>query len=226
MVSQAWERKTVLILADGEGIAPEKLELLARDAQVVVGVDGGMRWARQAGLMVDLLLGDLDSLEPEIVAEIIDKGTPPIQRFPVQKDAADTQLALDEALVRGASKVILVSGWGNRLDHSLANLHLLAAYSQKFDRLTWETALGSVYFLNPANKTLSLSLAKDQTFSIIPLNGSVQGLTIKGAVYPLDNRTVDWGSTLGVSNQALGGELKISIVSGICSVLLPNAAKI
>ena len=50
-----------------------------------------------------------------------------VDRHPAEKDATDLELAFDAAIARGARRVVLVDGGGDRLDHLLGNLLLLAS---------------------------------------------------------------------------------------------------
>ena len=108
-----------VVVASGEG---PKLTLPR--ARNVVAADGGLLRARELGLAVDLVVGDLDSVTPEALAAAEDTGAR-IVRHPPAKDATDLELALDEALALGARRVLLVASASGRLDHLLGSLLLL-----------------------------------------------------------------------------------------------------
>ena len=78
------------------------------------------------GLHVDHLVGDLDSADPARSTRRSRSGTT-VDRHPAEKDATDLELAFDAAVARGARRVVLVDGGGDRLDHLLGNLLLLAS---------------------------------------------------------------------------------------------------
>ena len=86
----------------------------------------GLQVATALGLHVDLLVGDLDSADPALVDAAVASGTT-VERHPAEKDATDLELAFDAAIARGAQRVVLVDGGGDRLDHLLGNLLLLAS---------------------------------------------------------------------------------------------------
>ena len=75
---------------------------------------------------MDHLVGDLDSADPAAVDAAVASGTT-VDRHPAEKDATDLELAFDAAIARGARRVVLVDGGGDRLDHLLGNLLLLAS---------------------------------------------------------------------------------------------------
>ena len=92
---------------------------------LVVGADGGALKAMSLGLRLDLVVGDGDSLAPERIVELR-RGGIEVIIHPVDKDESDTELAVREALARGATSIAIVGAFGGtRLEHSVANLLLL-----------------------------------------------------------------------------------------------------
>ena len=120
----------VLVVADGD--VPSQAALDASwpgwddGVEAVIAADGGLARARAIGLEPSLLVGDLDSLDPALVAAAEASG-PPIRRSPVAKDESDAELALLAALDDGATRITMLGAFGGpRLDHALANVWLLA----------------------------------------------------------------------------------------------------
>lgn len=204
-------------------MATDRLAQLAAWAEVVVGIDGGARQALAEGICLDLLLGDFDSLEDEVITRLSATGTP-VQRYPVQKDATDTELALELAVNSGVKEIVVVSGIGDRLDHSLANLFLLGKYATQV-KLTWVTAFGTIYYLSEKSPKFSAELTPDRVFSIIALSDCLEGLSISGAKYPLRSFCLPFGSTVGISNESTGGKLEITIKRGLGAVVFPEVNK-
>ena len=98
-----------------------------RAADLVIAADGGARRLLDLRIAPHYLVGDLDSLSQETVARLTSAGCQ-VQRHPAAKDATDTELAIELALDQGATDIDLVGATGGaRLDHSLANVLLLAA---------------------------------------------------------------------------------------------------
>ena len=91
----------------------EKLE----EGDLLIAADGG--YAYLQGQKPDLVVGDFDSLG------YVPEGEQ-IIRHPVQKDDTDMLLAVREGLKRGYRKFVLYGGIGGRLDHTIANLQVLA----------------------------------------------------------------------------------------------------
>jgi len=116
--------KTVLILANGEWGDASRLPELAERADRIVAADGAWAKAVAAGVPVDRVIGDLDSLTDEQKASLRASGVD-VQVHPAHKDFTDLHLALDHALGLSPGKVIVFGAFGGRIDHTLANVLLL-----------------------------------------------------------------------------------------------------
>ena len=104
---------------------------------LVVGVDAGVATALALGGRVDVAVGDFDSLAPELVADL-DAIADEVHRHPTDKDATDLELALDLVAGRPSSghrRLLVVGLEGDRPDHALANLLLLASPARAGVRL-------------------------------------------------------------------------------------------
>ena len=97
---------------------------MLQEDDFLVAVDGGLRHLLAINRQPHLLIGDLDSVTPEQL-EALSSGGVEIQRFPVEKDETDLELALLETTRRGYKTIILVGALGGRIDQMLANLYLL-----------------------------------------------------------------------------------------------------
>ena len=91
---------------------------------LVIAVDGGSLHAKSLGLNIDIVIGDLDSLNVETHAALSAIGTQ-IKTLPSRKDETDLELALIHATEQGAKQIAILGAFGGRLDMSLSNLFLL-----------------------------------------------------------------------------------------------------
>lgn len=94
-----------------------------RSASLVVAADGGARHAAPLGLPLHQVVGDFDSLSAADADELEAAGVT-VSRFPTNKDATDTELALLAALNAGATEIALLCTWGGRSDHAIGTLAL------------------------------------------------------------------------------------------------------
>ena len=107
------------------GDAPERMLLLscAGYADLKIAADRGVEAFEGTGVLPDLLVGDMDSVNPEVLESVQQRTQ--VQRLPVQKDDTDGVHALDQAIARGAKSITILGALGGRMDHAMANLMLL-----------------------------------------------------------------------------------------------------
>ena len=172
--------------------------LSARSSAFVVAADSGLDHARALGLDVDLVVGDLDSVSPGALAWAEHRAIP-VERFPVDKDATDTELAVIAVVERGARHVVLLTGAGDRLDHLLSVVLLLG--HPAFAGVVLEAWVGRAHLLRVVGPgTLVLPAAPGETVSLLPIGGPVHGITTTGLRYPLADETLAPATSRGVSN--------------------------
>jgi len=107
------------IYAGGE-IFPDNITEHPKADELTVAADGGYKNAKRLGDSVQILVGDLDSLDRSAIDDKVKVVT-----VPADKDFTDTKLAADTAIREGATELIIIGGLSGRLDHTLANLALL-----------------------------------------------------------------------------------------------------
>ncbi|MDR2672688.1 MAG: thiamine diphosphokinase [Coriobacteriales bacterium] len=116
------------------GISPQRLARLAADATTVLAVDSGANWAHRAKLTPDVLVGDFDSIDPEIKESFCQDGVE-LVASPVDKDYSDLDLALGEVWRRYATlqtvRLVVCNTLGGRVDHELAALGSLLTYAKR-----------------------------------------------------------------------------------------------
>jgi thiamine pyrophosphokinase len=119
-------QKTI-VLANGtlDDPAPLRKRLMAWGEAEVIAADGGARLAASLGLRPQIVIGDLDSLDPQDRQVLTEAGAR-LQASPADKDETDLELALRLAVAGGAEQVAVLGALGGRLDMTLANLLLLA----------------------------------------------------------------------------------------------------
>lgn len=60
---------------------------------------------------------------------------------------------------------------------------------------------------------------RGEQLSLFPLTADVEGVTTTGLKYPLDNETLQFASSRGLSNEMLGTRASVSISRGILLVI-------
>lgn len=188
---------------------------LLKDANLIICIDGGSNHLYRLEMNPDLIIGDLDSIKPEVKDHYMKQGIE-FKKFPRKKDKTDTEIAIEYAYSLNPSEVILLGAIGSRLDHSLTNINLLYNYYNKDIVLKLINENNEVVLI-----TDSISLTGDagDTVSLVPLNGDVTGVCLEGLEYPLGDATIRFGSSLGVSNVMTKGTCNVSIKTGYLLVI-------
>lgn len=208
---------TAIIFANGNLDPTPELDALIKKADLIIAADGGANHCAQLNLIPDVLLGDLDSIFPEILESYKTEGTV-INRHPKRKDATDLELALDLAVEKGSRSVWLVGALGGRWDMSLANIMLAAGDKYKHLKISLLGQDCSMHILHPAAHTI---IGKPgQKVSILPLKGDAHGVTLDEFEYPLKDHDVPFGSSIGVSNVMQKDQGKVHFTQGILLCVL------
>lgn len=184
-----------------------------READLIIAVDGGAELCRRLNITPHLLVGDLDSISPQLVEKYTHAGVE-IIRYPSRKDATDLELSLDLAISRGAEDVVLFGVLGGRWDMSLSNVMLAASEKYRQMRISLIDMTCRMHIIH-SGSTLNLKGLPGQIISLIPLSDNVHKVTITGFEYLLKNSTLPFGSSRGISNILLKTEGTITLRSGI-----------
>lgn len=207
------EEKSALIFANGEAAMPPDLADLLGRAGLIIAADGGAGHCARLGIVPHHLIGDLDSLEEEILQQLQHQGTL-IHRHPPEKDATDLELALDLALDLGASETWLIGALGGRWDMSLANILLCAQEKYRPLRLSLAGSECRMHLIH-AGSAYTIRPRPGSKVSLLPLRGDAHGITLEGFQYPLRDATLPFGTSRGISNVAKAAEATVHLREGM-----------
>jgi thiamine pyrophosphokinase len=193
--------------------APGLRACLPAAPDVVIAADSGLAHAEALGLAVDLVVGDLDSVDPHALERAARAGTR-VERHPVAKDQTDLELALDAAIGSCApgGRIVVVSSVGGRLDHGLANLLVLGSPRYREVRIDAFVDAWAVTVIHPGS--VSLTARADRLVTLLPVGGDAHGVVTAGLRYPLRGETLRAGTTRGVSNVAETTEVTVTLGEG------------
>jgi thiamine pyrophosphokinase len=216
-----------LILADGDVPARSDLDLTwpawDRDIELVIAADGGARHAIGLGLAIDLWVGDGDSIGEDALAALEASGVP-LERSPQDKDESDTELAIRAALRRGQSGILILGALGGRIDHTLANIGLLAMPELAgLDAAILDDRSRTVLVRAPgpdgATVERLLPGRPGDLISLLPLGPGVDGVTTRGLAYPLVDEPVPEGRSRGLSNVRTTPDAAVVVRHGLLLVV-------
>jgi thiamine pyrophosphokinase len=180
----------------------------------VIAADSGIAHATALGLAPELWVGDFDSAGTALEAVF---AHVPRQVHPAEKNASDGELAIKEALARGARDIVLVGAFGGQFDHMIAHAMLLMELARRGVTALLSSGHEEAHALTQL--LLFVDLAPATGLSIVPLT-DLKGLTITGVRWPLKEHFVQRGSTLTLSNSCLGGRAAVGVESGEALVIL------
>ena len=167
-------------------------------------------------MIPDYILGDFDSID-NIVLEIYITEKIKINELKPEKDFTDTEEAINLAIKLKSSEFVIIGAIGTRIDHVKANINVLKIALDNNIKAKIINEHNEIELINN-----ELIIEKNNLYkyiSIMPLTTQVEGITITGMKYPLENYTLTIGNSLGVSNEQIEKTAKIKVKDGILIVI-------
>jgi len=207
-----------IILANGHLDQP--ISLLPGD--LLVAADGGTNHCLTNGLLPSVIIGDLDSLETEQISKLEAAGTKIIQ-YPSRKNFTDLELALNYVLDLEFNEILILAALGERWDQTIANILLPAALAPTRIRLI--DGNQEFFFIKSAGR-LELEGQRGDTISLIPLTADSNGIATENLEYPLNDESLPFGSTRGISNMLIGEHASITLKKGLLLCILTRTSNL
>lgn len=178
-----------------------------------IAADAGMRHAERLRVKPELWVGDFDSSSVDLIDLFADV---PRQIFPPEKDLTDGEIAVEAALERGATEIIVAGAFGgDRADHTFQILAMAVARREEFSSVILTSGNEEAIPLTPGTQFES-DLPDRTLFSILSFT-DVTGLTLTGAKWLLKERRIPFGSSLTLSNEVdESGSLTVELATGDC----------
>lgn len=196
----------------GGNISPSGITEHPRSGDLCIAADSGYKNAKLLGEKIDILLGDFDSYTEKLPDGV------EILKVPAEKDFTDTQMAIDEAISRGAEEIVIIGGLDGRLDHALSNISILTELWKMRVYAVMTDGKNRVRYMNSTSTLIAKS--HFTYLSIIALSEKLKGVSIEGCKYPLSNKTVLRNQpSLTVSNEITGNCALISVRKGECLII-------
>ena len=206
-----------VIISNGDFHDYEYIKKQITEDDFIICADGAAHHLKNMDISPDVWIGDFDSCKmSESEFSAFSKDAQVVRLNPV-KDFTDTESACDYAINQGYKSIAIFGALGSRFDHTMANVFLL---------FKLEIAGVDAKIINEKN---IIYLAKDENLispgdfenvSLIPVCKKIEGVTITGMYYNVENIDIMRGSSLGVSNRLVSTVGKISIKKGKALILL------
>lgn len=178
---------------------------------IVIAADGGYRYLRSANITPDIIIGDFDSLGETPCEDNVIKLNP-------VKDITDMNAAVDIGIEKGFDEFVIYGATGGRIDHSLANIQLVASLSRrgiKASLVNGKTVITAV-----TNGKMCFDSSYKGYISVFAHSDICGNVSIKGLKYGLENAALKNDFSLGVSNEFVGKESFVSVENGTLIIVI------
>jgi thiamine pyrophosphokinase len=207
--------KRAVIFANGVIYDARKIKEQIVSSDFLLAVDGGHHHLKSLGLIPDLVIGDLDSIQKAELDQLHNLGVEILQ-FPPEKDETDLELALREIAIRGYSNLMIVAGLGGRLDQTLGNLSLLKSPYLANSLIKMDDGSEEVWNLEKSTYPEGLQIIGQigDVVSLLSFGSVAKGIVTEGLKYPLAGEELLPYQTRGISNEMTGGRANVSLSEG------------
>jgi thiamine pyrophosphokinase len=187
----------------------------------IICADGGTKYALALDLKPDIILGDFDSLAPELQESLKGKKIEWIA-YNQDKDETDSELALQYAIEKGYKTILLFGILGSRIDHMMTNIFALEYLLKKgIDA----TIIEGNKEIRVTDKAITLHGKSGDLLSLIPLKETVKKVTTKNLHYPLTHEDLYFGFSRGISNVFTQSTVEVVIGEGLLLVIHEKVAQ-
>ena len=198
-----------VIIGNGNIRDYEYIRSKIRTDDFIICADGGLRQAKMLGLKPDVAVGDFDSAKKDSSVKTYE--------YPTRKDYTDGELAVDYAIDNGFDEIILIAMTGSRIDHTIENILLLT----KHENMRLIDDDNEIFIVS---ERLELNGIKGKTLSIVPISGNLEGVSSSGLEYPLNDETLFFAESRGISNVVTEDTCIITARHGIGIVIINNGS--
>jgi thiamine pyrophosphokinase len=199
---------------------PAALELLP-ESDLLIAADGGLNHCRRWGITPHVILGDMDSVDPDDLDDFAEKGTEVI-KYPERKDETDLELAIQLALERDIQEIFVLGALGARWDMTFSSVLILTSPMLRNASVKLLAEDQEIFCVHDG-QSVKINGRSGDTVSLLPLVNDAVGVTISGFEYPLLEETLPRGTTRGISNVLRDPDASISIQKGHLLIVVRRA---
>lgn len=208
--------KRAIIFANGNLSDLSQAKNIITNEDCLIAVDGGVKHVLKLGLIPQVVIGDFDST-PLSIKKKFENLKVELIKYPRKKDKTDFELAIDLCLNRKFQEIIIFGILGDRIDHLMTNIFLLAKtqIQNKLVKIKIIEGKKEIFILN---KEITINGKIGDEVSIIPVSEKLKGVVTDGLEYQLKNEALFFGSTRGISNVMNKTSAKITVIDGIALI--------
>lgn len=207
----AGAKEHVVVLTGGELRGVSSVDV--PPAPYVIAADSGLAWASALGLEPDLIVGDMDSVDPDALADFEEQGgRTEVRRFESAKDFSDFELAMEAALQREPATITVIGLLGGRFDHVLGNVAVLAKPELRRAEVVALTATERIAVVHDH---VELAGRPGDLVSLLPFGGDAHGVRTAGLRYALKDETLFCSRSRGIDNEFVQEGATVSLTDGV-----------
>lgn len=182
-----------------------KIDFIATEDDLIIGADRGYFTLVKNEITPHVAIGDFDSYKGRVDCEntVV---------YPVKKDFTDSALAIEYAIQRGYEKILVFGGIGGDLDHTLANVALVASYTEKGIDIAFVDGEKVLFAIN--NSFVTFDGCATGRISVFSFGDKAVGVYERGLLYTLEGAILENRFPLGVSNEFIGQTAEIGVEKG------------
>ena len=199
-------KNKILIIANGPIVDENYHKSLLKNVDLIICADGGANTARKLGIKPDYIIGDLDSIKPEIYDFYKAQNTEIIKDE--NQDKTDLELAINLANLKDPSEIVIIGAIGRRIDHTLANILTL----NKVKNDVKARIIDNYNTVELVDDDFEISGQINDIVSVIPLT-EIYKLNCIGFKWNVENVNTEFG-WFGISNKLKETKAKISLLEG------------
>lgn len=187
--------------------------LKPRRAVKIIACDGASDILKTAGIIPDVIIGDLDSVNPATMKYFSKKKV--VIKKVKDQNKNDLEKAIIYAVQKKMQVVHLLGISGKRLDHTLNNISVLLKFHKKVKLVIHDNGFKG----HIVTKQYSSMSKPGRIVSLIPLP-EAKIIKTTGLRYPLRNETLALGKREGALNETTGNSFSVTLLKGLILVLI------
>jgi thiamine pyrophosphokinase len=210
-----------VIFANGQLPDIDAARSLLQADDFLIAADGGADHLMKMGILPEIVIGDLDSVDEDTLFELTNAEVR-IEQYSEEKDETDLELALRYAVELRPSAILVVAALGGRIDQTLANLSIVTDPSLPRIDIRLDDGVEEVFFCRgtaPNGGQAEVRGRSGDTVSLIPWQAPVEGVLTEGLRWPLYSETLYPDKSRGISNELLADKASVRIRSGLLLIV-------
>lgn len=206
----------VIIVTGGNPPSEKLLKSYIKENDIIIGVDSGCNILYKLNIIPNLILGDFDSINKEVLKYFLENGVN-VERYNSEKDYTDTDLGYRKAKeIFKADEILMFGATGSRLDHTLGNIGIL--FRALKDKVKMQV-IDDNNRMFIVNKSSIIKKEDGKVISFHALSEVVKNFTIKGGKYDLTSYDMTLLEPRAICNEFLDDDINITFDSGIILVM-------